>query len=160
MQETFKQAMSQFATGVCVVTYYHPKKEQIDGVTISAFSSLSLSPLKILFCIGNMGISKKNLTDVKRFSVNILSSKQKALAYQFAGQNRENLGHFMTDIDAVPIIKDSLATIICNKGNSYPEGDHDIVIGDVQNIFIGDTNSEPLLYYRSAIIDDYQYTPD
>ncbi len=67
MQETFKQAMSRFATGVCVVTYYNPKTNEIDGVTISAFSSVSLSPLKILFCIGNMGKSYEILKDVKQF---------------------------------------------------------------------------------------------
>ncbi len=160
MQETFKQAMSRFATGVCVVTYHNPKTNEIDGVTISAFSSLSLSPLKILFCIGNMGKSYEILKDVKQFSVNILSSKQKELAYQFAGQNRENLADVITDTGGVPMIKDCLANVICDKGNSYAEGDHDIVIGNVKNILLADTDNadiEPLLYYQSAIIEDYQH---
>ncbi len=160
MQETFKQAMSRFATGVCVVTYYNPKTNEVDGVTISAFSSVSLSPLKILFCIGNMGKSYEALKDVKQFSVNILSSTQKDLAYQFAGPNRENLADVITDVDGVPMIKGCLANVICDKGNSYGEGDHDIVIGDVNNILLADTDSieiEPLLYYQSAIVEDYQH---
>ncbi len=58
------------------------------------------------------------------------------------------------------MIKDCLANVICDKGNSYTEGDHDIVIGNVENILLADTDNtdiEPLLYYQSAIIEDYQH---
>lgn len=151
--------MSRFATGVCVVSYYHPQSGQIDGVTISAFSSLSLSPLKILFCLGNQGTGKDRLAQIERFSVNILAGKQKALAYQFAGQNRDNIDTFFSDTDGVPTLIEGLATLVCHKGNRYAEGDHDIIIGDVEQIFIGDKNRQPLLYYQATMVDNYQHTP-
>lgn len=157
MQEIFKQAMSRFASGVCVITYRHPQTGAVDGVTISAFASVSLSPLKILFCLGNMGISKDNFTHVEQFAVNILSNEQTHLAYQFAGQNRDNLSPFVSEIDGIPTLRNCLATLTCDKGNTHVEGDHDIIIGDVQQIVLAENDLQPLLYYQSTLIEDYQY---
>lgn len=157
MEETFKQAMSRFATGVCVVTYEHPTQARFEGVTISAFSSLSLSPLKILFCLGNQGAINKQFAGVSRFAVNILNSEQKALAYQFAGNDYSGLAAQMSALDGVPVVKNTLATVVCDTGNRYAEGDHDIIIGDVTRIELGEHSEQPLLYFKSTIIEDYQH---
>lgn len=156
-QEQFKQAMSRFATGVCVMTFENPQNGEADGVTISAFSSLSLEPLKVLFCLGNWGQAKDNFQQVQRFAVNILSSEQKDLAYQFAGHDREGLSQHLTWIDGLPVLKNTLANVVCDKGNHYTEGDHDIIIGNVQEIVLSETPLQPLLYFQSKIIEDYHY---
>lgn len=157
LQENFKQALGRFATGVCVITYQHPETKQMDGVTISAFTSLSLEPAKILFCLGNWGQCSEAFRQVETFCVNILSSEQKQLAYQFAGRNRDNLSEVITEIEGLPTIDTSLAKIICQKGQHYTEGDHDIIIGDVTDITLGEQQLQPLLYYKSTIIEDYQH---
>lgn len=157
IQDQFKQALGRFATGVCVITYRHPETQAIDGVTISAFSSLSLEPAKILFCLGNWGQCSDAFQQVEQFCVNILNSEQLALAYQFAGRNRDNLDAVMTEIDGLPAIADSLTSIVCQKGSHYTEGDHDIIIGDVRAIHLGDEGLQPLLYFKSKIIEDYQH---
>lgn len=157
MQTLFKQAMSRFATGVCVVTYFHPDHRGIDGVTISAFSSLSLAPLKILFCLGNDSLAHQTFGGVERFTVNFLNSEQASLAYQFAGRQRQNLDNVVLAVDGLPMIKDSLATLICEKGHIYTEGDHDIVIGEVQRVELGGEHLQPLLYYQSEMIEGYQH---
>lgn len=154
-QEQFKQAMGRFATGVCVITYINPQNGEPDGVTISAFSSVSLEPLKVLFCLGNWGQAKENFQQIDRFTVNILSSEQKDLAYQFAGRNREGLAEHLVQIDGLPALKNTLATVVCDKGNHYTEGDHDIIIGNVQSLLLSDQPLQPLLYYQSHIIENY-----
>lgn len=154
-QEQFKQAMGRFATGVCVITYINPQNGEPDGVTISAFSSVSLEPLKVLFCLGNWGQAKENFQQIDRFTVNILSSEQKDLAYQFAGRNREGLAEHLVQIDGLPALKNTLATVVCDKGNHYTEGDHDIIIGNVQSLLLSDQPLQPLLYYQSDIIENY-----
>ncbi len=157
MQESFKKAMSRFATGVCVVTFTNSETQRFAGITISAFSSLSISPLKTLFCLGNEGANSAAFANADRFVVNILSSEQTALAYQFAGSDYTQAEPFMTDIDGLPCIRDTLATVVCDKGNVHTEGDHDIIIGDVNQIVLGDEELQPLLYYKSKIIEDYQH---
>lgn len=155
--EQFKQALGRFATGVCVVTYQNPETQSVDGVTISAFSSLSLEPAKVLFCLGNMGQCHENFQQLEHFAINMLSSEHKALAYQFAGRHRGGLEDEIVLVDGLPTIKNSLATLVCGKGNTYTEGDHDIIIGDVKQIILGDESLEPLLYFKSAISEDYQH---
>lgn len=157
IQDNFKQALGRFATGVCVITYRHPETQQFDGVTISAFSSLSLNPAKILFCLGNWGQNSETFHQVEHFCVNILSSEQQALAYQFAGRNRDGLQEVINEINGLPTIKQSLANIICQKGAHYNEGDHDIIIGNVEDIILTEKPLQPLLYYKSKIIEDYQH---
>lgn len=156
-EEQFKQAMSRFATGVCVVTFKAPQTKQTEGVTISAFSSLSLQPAKILFCLGNKGRTSSLFQQVDRFTVNLLSRQQKSLAYQFAGPDRENLSDVLTTLEGVPAIKETLANVVCKKASVYPEGDHDIVVGEVQSIVINRDNTHPLLYFKSTIIEDFYY---
>ncbi|MGY0399320.1 MAG: flavin reductase family protein [Ostreibacterium sp.] len=157
MKEQFKQAMSYFATGICVITYKHPDNGHFEGITISAFSSLSLVPLKILFCLGNRGVANKQFSSVSQFAVNILDSGQKDLAYQCAGTDYTGLEKDIIMLYTVPVIKGTLATVICDKGNSYCEGDHDIIIGNVNYIELGDKARQPLLYHKSEIIEDYQH---
>lgn len=157
LQDHFKQAMSRFATGVCIMTYRNPNDDSADGVTISAFSSLSLDPTKILFCLGNYGQCGDDFTKVETFAVNILSSGQTALAYQFAGKNRDGIAEHIHDIDGLPVLKNTLATVICRKGSHYPEGDHDIIVGNVIDIKLAEDASAPLLYYQSKIIEDYRH---
>lgn len=155
-QEQFKQAMGRFATGVCVVTFENPISGEPDGITISAFSSLSLDPLKVLFCLGHWGRNKENFSQVTNFTINILNSEQTDLAYQFAGHNREQLAEKWTNINALPAIKDALVSIVCQKGNQYSEGDHDIIIGEVLDITLNDEQLNPLLYYKSNIISGWR----
>lgn len=157
LHDNFKQAMSRFATGVCIMTYRNPNDDSADGVTISAFSSLSLAPTKILFCLGNYGQCGEDFAKIDAFAVNILSSGQTALAYQFAGKNRDGIAEHIDHIDGLPVLKNTLATVICRKGNHYTEGDHDIIIGDVSDIVLADDAREPLLYYQSKIIEDYRH---
>ncbi|MPV85475.1 flavin reductase family protein [Ostreibacterium oceani] len=147
--EIFKQALGRFATGVCVVNFLDG--DVAEGVTISAFSSLSLAPQKVLFCLGNQGKSQQRFQQVDRFSISILTAEQTVLAYQFAGESRDGIESQLMTVDGLPAVRDALAVLVCAKGASYPEGDHDIVIGDVQQIVLGDSQKAPLLYYRSTM---------
>ncbi len=152
--DLFKQAMSRFGTGVCVITYKKPSTGKAEGITISAFSSLSLTPSKILFCLGTEGQCYQDFQQVSEFTVNILSAGQKDLCYQFAGKNREGLGADLTEVDGIPALTNTLATVVCDKGNCYSEGDHDIVIGNVRHVSLSDDETlAPLWYYQSQIIE-------
>lgn len=152
--ETFKHALSSFASGVCIITFTHPTEQCPDGVTISAFASLSLSPEKILFCLGDHGQIGKTFAHVSQFVVNILNIEQKALAYQFAGRNRENLAPHWQQINRQWALKDSLAHLVCQTGKRYQEGDHHIIIGDVKHIELTQNPKSPLLYYHSTLFDE------
>lgn len=83
----FRQAMSRFATGVTVVTTAF--EEQLAGLTVSSFTSLSLRPPLVVVCIGEQTSSAPVIRKAGQFAVNILSEQQEHLSRLFATVDRE-----------------------------------------------------------------------
>ena len=80
---TFRQTVGQFVTGVTVIAM------EVDGsiraLTANSFTSLSLNPPLVLFCLGKGTKAGQLINQVAEFSVNILSQDQQALSSYFAG---------------------------------------------------------------------------
>jgi flavin reductase (DIM6/NTAB) family NADH-FMN oxidoreductase RutF len=146
--ENFKRALSQFATGVCVVT--GQEKNMRFGITISSFSSVSLSPPLILFSIDHRSKSHDFWTKARFFNVHILAQEQKELANRFASQSQDKWQDLpiSESIDNQPCLEDCLARLECSNFSVYPGGDHSIILGQVSRVFIADEKA-PLLYFRS-----------
>lgn len=144
----FKKALSQFMTGVCVVT---AQENNIKfGITISSFSSVSLSPPLILFSIDHHSKSHDFWTRALFFNVHILSGAQKELAQKFAastGDKWKNV-HTSENADGQPCLEGCLSRLECKNFAVYPGGDHSIIVGQVKNIFVADDNQPPLLHFR------------
>jgi len=81
--DTFRAALGRFATGVTVITAVGEDGED-HGMTVSAFSSVSLQPPLVLVCIGHEASMYDLLLGARHFAVNVLSAGQEALARRFA----------------------------------------------------------------------------
>ncbi|MFQ5650750.1 MAG: flavin reductase family protein [bacterium] len=148
--ELFKHLLGRFATGVTVVTAKHDNG--MHGLTVSAFSSVSLRPPLILICVDNRGTSHQVISEGDAFVVNILSEQQTDLAYRFAnpklsGEARfENLTYHASE-QGIPILADTLAYLECRTVQSIDAGDHTIFVAEVQNGSFAEEKS-PMVYYR------------
>jgi flavin reductase (DIM6/NTAB) family NADH-FMN oxidoreductase RutF len=75
---TFRQTVGQFVTGVTVIAM------EVDGsiraLTANSFTSLSLNPPLVLFCLGKGTKAGQLIGELTRFSVNILSQEQQPLS--------------------------------------------------------------------------------
>src|SRR3546814_11187509 len=80
---TFRRALGCFATGVTVVTARDASGRNC-GITINSFSSVSLEPPLILFCLDKETQSFDSLCAVERFAVNVLRAEQHALSVRFS----------------------------------------------------------------------------
>ena len=78
-QRTFRDALGRFATGVTVVTGLTPAEMPV-GLTVSAFSSLSISPPLVLICLDRSTSALGSFLDGRWFMVNILSEAQRDVA--------------------------------------------------------------------------------
>ena len=120
------------------------------GMTVSAFCSLSLEPPLVLICIEKTASVHEALTRAPSFIVNVLSAKQEQLARRFAIvdiDRFEGVG-FSRSGDGIAVLDDVLAVIECNRVSLLDGGDHTIVIGEVE---AGRAeNGTPLLYYRGG----------
>src|SRR5947199_1581726 len=89
----FRQVMGQFATGVTVVTTCN-QEGQPGGLTVNAFSSVSLTPPLILICVDLTSQVLPTLRESKVFAVNMLTSQQEYLSRCFATHSTERFEHF------------------------------------------------------------------
>lgn len=149
--EAFKGVLSQWASGVSVVTTNH--EGLLYGLTVSSFSSLSLDPPLVLVCLHNENRMPDMIRDSGGFAVSILASEQQAASNYFARPGREPTTEF-TEIDgswspwAQPVVKGALAHLVCQLHALIPQGDHTITIGRV--VGARTAPGEPLLYYHRA----------
>ena len=86
-QSAFRSVLGRFATGVTVVTAVDRRGRDC-GMTVSAFSSVSLDPPLIMICIDHSASVYTALSKAECFIVNILCAGQEAIARRFAEQER------------------------------------------------------------------------
>jgi flavin reductase (DIM6/NTAB) family NADH-FMN oxidoreductase RutF len=147
-QRSFRQALSQFATGVAVITARGPDGGAI-GMTMSSFNSVSLDPPLILFSVDRRARSLPAMQAARGFAVNILSRSQEALSNQFArtlSDKWEAVEHSAGHAQA-PLLHGALAHFECEPYGLHDGGDHVIVVGRVMR-FSTNTEEQPLLFFR------------
>jgi flavin reductase (DIM6/NTAB) family NADH-FMN oxidoreductase RutF len=145
--EEFRRALSRFASGVTVVTL-KDKNGNAHGITVSAFSSVSLAPPLVLVCIDNEAGSHYAFHEGRRFVVNILSERQKEHSDQFASQIADKFinVHHHEGLEGIPVLKDALVNLECRLVNHHVAGDHTIFIGEIEQAHVNEGN--PLVYYQ------------
>ena|SRR5690625_3673792 len=145
----FRDAMGKFATGITIVTTDY--NEEIIGMTVNAFMSISLEPKLIAISIDESASMYDKLQETSKFGVSILKEEQKDISMIFAKQIEKDREINYLRQDDIPVIEDSLVTISCHVKEMVKAGDHLIFIAEVSDIAINE--GEPLIYagsnYRS-----------
>jgi flavin reductase ActVB len=147
--DEFRSALGRFPSGVTVVTTKGADGSD-EGMTVSAFCSVSLEPPLVLICIEKTATVHDALTRAASFVVNVLSAKQEQIARRFSTvdiDRFEGIG-FSRSANGIAVLDDVLAVIECNQYAQHETGDHTIVIGEVEAVRA--ENGTPLLYYRGG----------
>ena len=128
----FRQALGQFATGVCLVTLDDPELGPL-ATTVNSFSSVSLDPPLVLWSIQNSSDHLAVYTECQHFGISVLSSEQGALSSQYAqrGGHSAQVEHFTTGPQGEPKLIDALVHFTCAAYAVHPGGDHQIIVGEV-----------------------------
>lgn len=147
--DLFRAVLGRFATGITVITSIDAAGVP-HGMTVSAFSSLSLDPPLVLVCIANDATMAPVLQRATTFAVNVLHGGQEALSRRFAGKVDDRFAGVGYSIGKLgdPILDDVLASLQCRVVTRHPAGDHVIVVGQVEQAAAG--SGQPLLYYRGG----------
>lgn len=148
-QHAFRAVLGRFATGVTVVTAVGARNRDV-GMTVTAFSSVSLEPPLVSVCIDHSASVYNAMSKAKHFVVNILSEGQEAIARRFAepGPNRFDGIGFDRGQNGAVILMEVLGYVECSVVARHEAGDHDIIIGQVE-VATAD-EGKPLLYYRGG----------
>lgn len=149
-EHKFRAVMGHFATGVTVVTTRDAQGTPL-GLTVSAFTSVSLDPLQILVCIHKEAGPHDALLERGTFAVNVLSAEQGPLALRFAtGPTRERFeGLDFHDGPLGDPLLPGLAWLACRVREVWQGGDHSVILGEVEGCEV--RSGRPLIWFRGRL---------
>lgn len=151
-EEVFRRVMGHFATGVTVVASRGTDREPV-GLTVNAFTSVSLEPPLVLVCVHRNAGAHDPLLDAGHFGVSFLGAHQEDLAMRFSRSDVEGRFRGVEIVDGPlgsPLILGALAWVECAVRGSYPGGDHSIIVGEVVDGGAGE--GDPLLFFRGRLM--------
>lgn len=148
-KDEFRTALSHFISGVTVVTALGKDNRPV-GITVSAFSSVSLEPPLILACINKRASLHEHLTEGSHFAVNILAEDQQDISRLFASKDEDRFNgcRYRWGVSGAPLVEGALAHIECRVVHAYSAGDHTIIVGEVESTIVAE--HKPLAYYRGV----------
>jgi flavin reductase (DIM6/NTAB) family NADH-FMN oxidoreductase RutF len=144
----FRQALSQFATGVTVITT-RLADGSFRGLTASSFNSVSLDPPLVLWSLGEGANSLPVFRGNSHYVINVLAAGQGALAERFARRtdNPFDVTEYELSRTGQPILKGVSAWFECHNRSRYPEGDHVIFVGEVEDCAV---HPQPSLIFHGG----------
>lgn len=148
--DSFRSVLGRFASGVTVVTAVDEQGHDV-GMTVSAFSSVSLVPPLVMVCIDHAASMHGALMRAGWFGINILSSEQEALSRRFAAVDSshrfDGVGYERAE-SGVVLLDDALGHLECRVAARHEAGDHTMFVGEVERAEAG--SGRPMLYYRGG----------
>ncbi|MEX0952213.1 MAG: flavin reductase [Nitriliruptoraceae bacterium] len=149
----FRDVLGRFPTGVTVLT------TEVDGtphgMTVNAFTSVSLDPPLVLVCVEETAVMAGLLDRSGRFGVSVLAADQVARSVWFADSDRPTGADAFAGIPVarsetgVPLLADAVAWLDCRIHAVHDGGDHRIVVGEVVALGTG-SGQDPLVFHRGA----------
>ncbi|WP_411859790.1 flavin reductase family protein [Cupriavidus pauculus] len=153
----FRRALSQFATGVTVMTtrsagHHHHGGAPFVGITASSFNSVSLDPPLVLWSLAMRASSLPMFRAGSHYIINVLAASQLDLCQRFAtlkGDRFAGVDYRLSET-GLPILANALAWFECHNRSRYDEGDHVIFVGEVERCGILDDAGQPLVFQRGG----------
>lgn len=142
----FRRLMGRHAAGVVVVTV---AGEPPAGFTATSFTSVSLKPPLVSFCLDRKASSWPAVAQARTIAVHVLSDRQERVARTFATSGIDRFaahGDWEEGPDGVPLLGGVVAHIVCRVVQRVPAGDHSIVLATPFTGAHGDEDAAPLLY--------------
>jgi flavin reductase (DIM6/NTAB) family NADH-FMN oxidoreductase RutF len=152
----FRDALSQFATGVTVITTRLDDGSFL-GLTASSFNSVSLDPPLVLWSLAQRANSLPVFSGNSHYVINILSAQQIELADKFAQPSKDRFAgvEYTLSPTGLPILAGVAAWFECHNRSRYPEGDHVIFVGEVECCDV--LPQEPLIFHSGRFLWGKQF---
>jgi len=149
-ERDLRDVLGTFATGVTVVTTSKAGRQPV-GITVNSFTSVSLAPPLVLWCLGNDAVAYDDFADCRHFAVHVLGESQQRVSEIFASGNSDKFAGLAWDFGELgsPLLADCMSCLQCETETVYAGGDHVILLGRVKSIQ-SQADEGPLVYYGGA----------
>ena len=127
--DLLRRTLRRHAAGVTVITIPGPA-----GFTATSFTSVSLRPPLVSFCLGLGASTAPAVREADRFAVHLLGTQDAEVAGQFArsGVDRFQSIAWTAHEDGLPVLDDVPAWLTARVTLRQPVGDHLLVVGEVE----------------------------
>jgi flavin reductase (DIM6/NTAB) family NADH-FMN oxidoreductase RutF len=146
--DTFKEMMAGVAATVTVVTTYDG--DEPIGITVSAFTSVSVDPPIVLWCIDKVSAALEAMVAADGFTVNFLDDASRDVAMTFATKGADRFASTPTSAPSVdgagPVLEVAYGAFECVTIERFEMGDHWVIFGRVDAGGRTDPTRSPLLY--------------
>jgi flavin reductase (DIM6/NTAB) family NADH-FMN oxidoreductase RutF len=116
-----RRALGHYTTGVTIVTTRTPAGEHT-GVTVNSFTSVSLDPPLVLFCLSTRSSLLAAFEQAEHFAINVLAKGQQALSNRFARPSViswDGVNH-RCGTQGCALLADAVATFECARRAFIP----------------------------------------
>ncbi len=133
--ERYRDIMSGFPSGVVIVTAFG-EDGLPRGLTVSAFSAVSLDPPLALVCVDKTSNTLPAVEHTRGFTANILAAGREALARRMATKVSDKFDGLEwrrsdSDVGGPILVADTAAYAVCELRQTIEAGDHWILLGTV-----------------------------
>ena len=155
----FRKVFGHMPTGVVVVTG-RSLDDELVGVTIGSFASISLDPPLAGFFIGRASRSWSLIAARGKFCANVLAASQTELCWRFAkdvsgGSAGSRFDGLEVGVSAngSPLLPGVVANIDCDVHAVHSFGDHDLVVGSVSALRTLQTDVPAMVFVQGKTGD-------
>ena len=144
-----------FATGVTIVTALDVAGTPV-GMTASSFNSVSLHPPLVLWSLAHQTTTLAAFARGTHYAIHVLSVEQRQLAERFATRGVDRFAGvaWQPNVQGIPILAGAAAVFECFNRSQYDEGDHTILIGQVERCRHL-PGASPLLYHGGMFYTEH-----
>jgi len=143
----FRRALGCFPTGIVVVTA--GMGVEAKGITVNSFTSVSLKPPLVLWCLGKNSSRYEIFTKPDEFTISILSDAERSASDRLAGSADCSVTgmDLVETVNGAPGLAGALTILECKREALYDAGDHVIILAEVVR-FTSREDGAPLVYFR------------
>lgn len=138
-ERALRAALGRFPTGVAFISAETGGERH--GLIVSSFTSVSLSPPLVGFCVGRSSLTWRRMRQGSGLAIHVLGAAHGEFARRAAvpGADRFADPH---------VLDEAIARFSCTLVAEHRAGDHAIVVCAVDDVVVRD--GEPLVYWRSG----------
>ncbi len=146
---TFRRVLGAVPTAVSVVTVVDASGAD-HGMTVGAFTSLSLDPPLVLICIGDDATIAPAMATATHFGLSVLEATQQHLSALFADRERRGFDGIASvrGPRGCILLSDTVVRLECRIVARHPGGDHTIVVGHMEHA--ESSEGAPLVHHRGG----------
>lgn len=135
-EREFRDALSEFATGVTVIATREPMPDgstSYAGFTANSFNSVSLAPPLVVWSLALDARTLAAFEQSERYAISVLAQDQVAIARRFSRPHADRFAGIPYTLGwaGAPLIEGAVAWFECRHFSRQAAGDHIVFIGEV-----------------------------